>query len=145
MLGFLSGVSFMRSGADPLAGTDVQGIMAWHGRHGLATTARSTRRKVRGRCGVILRQPSPPMTEGRTAAQGRYGGAYAAVREMVTANPAMTLAAISAALAGRGLPAMGQHGTCKPFTRAQVNRFVAALRLHRIDGRTRRGKGEGAP
>jgi hypothetical protein len=81
--------------------------------------------------------PSAPMTQGRKAAQGRYGKAYAAVRKMVTASPRMTLSAISAALAERGLTAMGHDGIPKPFARAQINRFVAAMRLGRIDGRTR--------
>ena len=71
----------------------------------------------------------------------REGQAYAAVRKMVTDNPRMTLTGIGASLAKRGLTVTGRNGKTRPFTSAQVNRFIIAMQLDRVDARTRGVKG----
>jgi DNA invertase Pin-like site-specific DNA recombinase len=76
--------------------------------------------------------------EGRKGYQGVFPPVYEAVRELVAADPGMTLQAICDALDGRGFQANGKDGEPSKYTTTQVRRFIAAMELSRVDGRTTR-------
>jgi len=84
-------------------------------------------------------------TDHRPAGAGAYKTVHDAIRELVANDPAMPLQAIADAVTARGLVAMVGRGDDKrpgkPFHTVQISRFIKAMGLARIDGRSKAARG----
>jgi DNA invertase Pin-like site-specific DNA recombinase len=80
-------------------------------------------------------------TDRRPAGAGPYAAVYAAIRSLVANDPAMSLQAIADALTAQGLTAMvgkkDEKRPGKPFATSHISRFIKAMGLQRVDGRSK--------
>ena len=80
-------------------------------------------------------------TDHRPAGAGPYKAVHDAIRELVANDPTLSLQAIADALTARGLVAKVGRGEDrrpgKPFATANISRFIKAMGLERIDGRSK--------
>jgi DNA invertase Pin-like site-specific DNA recombinase len=80
-------------------------------------------------------------TDRRPAGAGPYEAVYAAIRRLIDDDPAMSLQALADALTAQGLTAMvgkkDDKRPGKPFATSHISRFIKAMDLKRVDGRSK--------